>query len=44
MSDAAMIRSAVEIPVLCKGGFQTASMIRQALDAGQCDAITIARL
>jgi hypothetical protein len=29
--------------VLCTGGFQTASVIREAITAGDCDAVTIAR-
>ena len=39
----AAIRAVVSIPVLCTGGFQTASVIRQALADGACDAVTIAR-
>ncbi len=37
------IREAVSIPVLCTGGFQTASGARAALERGDCDAVTIAR-
>ncbi|MEZ4312911.1 MAG: hypothetical protein R3F14_33230, partial [Polyangiaceae bacterium] len=37
------IKRAVGIPVLCTGGFQTGSLMRAALEAGQCDAFTIAR-
>ncbi len=37
------IKEAVSIPVLCTGGFQTASAVRAALAEGQCDAVTIAR-
>ena len=37
------IREAVSIPVLCTGGFQTASVIRTAITRGDCDAVTIAR-
>jgi 2,4-dienoyl-CoA reductase (NADPH2) len=33
----------VSIPVLCTGGFQTASVIRTAIESGQCDGVTIAR-
>jgi 2,4-dienoyl-CoA reductase (NADPH2) len=43
LGDAKAIREAVAIPVLCTGGFQTASVIRQALSDGACDAVTIAR-
>ena len=37
------VKSAVGVPVICTGGFQTASVIRQALQAGDCDAVSIAR-
>ena len=37
------IRKAVKIPVICTGGFQTASVIRAAIADGSCDAVTIAR-
>jgi 2,4-dienoyl-CoA reductase (NADPH2) len=43
LPDAAAVKQAVSVPVLCTGGFQTASIIRQALLAGVCDAVTIAR-
>ena len=43
LPDAHAIKQAVSIPVLCTGGFQTASVIRAALNAGQCDAVTMAR-
>jgi 2,4-dienoyl-CoA reductase (NADPH2) len=43
LADATAIREAVAIPVLCTGGFQTASVIREALRDGACDAVTIAR-
>lgn len=43
LADARAIRRAVNIPVLCTGGFQTASVIRQAIAGGSCDAVTIAR-
>ncbi len=43
LPDAHAIKQAVQIPVLCTGGFQTASVIRQAIDGGQCDAVSIAR-
>ena len=36
-------KHAVSVPVLCTGGFQTASVVRQALTDGSCDAVTIAR-
>lgn len=43
LGDAAAIKQAVSIPVLCTGGFQTASVIRRALLERHCDAVTIAR-
>src|SRR5439155_27341399 len=43
LGDARTIKAAVSIPVLCTGGFQTASVVRRALADGDCDAVTIAR-
>ena len=43
LADAAAIKQAVNIPVICTGGFQTASVIREALEQGSCDAVSIAR-
>lgn len=43
LDDAAAVKQAVSIPVLCTGGFQTASVIRQAITDGRCDGVTIAR-
>lgn len=40
---AKQIKQNVKIPILCTGGFQTASYIRQILNEGYCDAVTIAR-
>ena len=40
---AARSRGSSSIPVLCTGGFQTASIIRAAIESGDCDAVTIAR-
>jgi NADH:flavin oxidoreductases, Old Yellow Enzyme family len=37
------IKKAVGIPVICTGGFQTASVIRAAIKRGDCDAVSIAR-
>jgi 2,4-dienoyl-CoA reductase-like NADH-dependent reductase (Old Yellow Enzyme family) len=37
------VKEAVTIPVLCTGGFQTASVARSAIENGSCDAVTIAR-
>lgn len=43
LADSAAIKNAVGIPVICTGGFQTASFIRQAIEGGDCDAVSIAR-
>jgi 2,4-dienoyl-CoA reductase-like NADH-dependent reductase (Old Yellow Enzyme family) len=43
LPDSAAIKKALSIPVLCTGGFQTASVIDRALREGACDAVTIAR-
>lgn len=43
LPDARAIKAAVTIPVLCTGGFQTASVVRDAIASGSCDAVTIAR-
>lgn len=40
---AAAIKRAVGIPVLCAGGFQTASYIRRLLEDGSLDGVTMAR-
>jgi 2,4-dienoyl-CoA reductase-like NADH-dependent reductase (Old Yellow Enzyme family) len=37
------VKAALSIPVLCTGGFQTASVIAAAIDRGDCDGVTIAR-
>jgi 2,4-dienoyl-CoA reductase (NADPH2) len=43
LPDARRIKQAVGIPVICTGGFQTASLIRRAIEDGSCDAVSIAR-
>lgn len=43
LADCHAVKRAVSIPMLCTGGFQTASVIRGAIESGQCDAVTIAR-
>jgi 2,4-dienoyl-CoA reductase-like NADH-dependent reductase (Old Yellow Enzyme family) len=43
LPDARAIKQAVTVPVICTGGFQTASVIRQAIERGDCDAVSIAR-
>ena len=41
--DAAKIRQASGLPLICVGGWQTAGRIREALNAGRCDVVSIAR-
>jgi 2,4-dienoyl-CoA reductase (NADPH2) len=43
LPEAKAAKQAVSIPVLCTGGFQTASVVRRALADGACDAVSIAR-
>ena len=43
LPDARLITSAVSVPVICTGGFQTASVIAAALERHDCDAVSIAR-
>ena len=43
LEEARAIKRAVSIPVLVTGGFQTASVIENAIDEGICDGVTIAR-
>jgi 2,4-dienoyl-CoA reductase (NADPH2) len=43
LPDSEAIRKAVNIPVICTGGFQTASVIREAILAGRCHAVSMAR-
>ncbi len=42
-ADAAKIKQASGLPVICVGGWQTAGPIREALNAGYCDIVSIAR-
>ncbi|MGE3510872.1 MAG: NADH:flavin oxidoreductase [Vicinamibacterales bacterium] len=42
--DARAIKQAIsDVPIICTGGFQTASVIRTAIEGGDCDAVSIAR-
>ncbi|HKP88282.1 MAG TPA: NADH:flavin oxidoreductase [Blastocatellia bacterium] len=43
LPDAHAIKQKVGVPVICTGGFQTASVIRKAITDGLCDAVSIAR-
>jgi 2,4-dienoyl-CoA reductase (NADPH2) len=40
---AAAIKQNVNVPVICTGGFQNAAYIRQVINDGKCDAVSIAR-
>ena len=42
-ADAATLKTASGLPVICVGGWQTASRIREALQTGRCDVVSIAR-
>lgn len=43
LPEAQTIKQAVNVPVLCTGGFQTAEIIREAIKQKFCDGVTIAR-
>lgn len=43
LADSRVIKQGVSVPVICTGGFQTASVIRAAIQRGDCDAVSIAR-
>jgi hypothetical protein len=43
LPDARVIKQAVPVPVICTGGFQTASVIRKAILDGDCDGVSMAR-
>ncbi len=43
LPDARAVKQAVSVPVLVTGGFQTASVIRSAIERGDCDAVTMGR-
>ena len=43
LPDARLVKEGVTVPVICTGGFQTASVITAALERGDCDAVSIAR-
>jgi 2,4-dienoyl-CoA reductase-like NADH-dependent reductase (Old Yellow Enzyme family) len=43
LADARTIKQAVPVPIICTGGFQTASIIRAAIERGDCDAVSMAR-
>jgi 2,4-dienoyl-CoA reductase (NADPH2) len=43
LPDARQIKQAITVPVICTGGFQTASVIHEAITRGDCDGVSIAR-
>jgi 2,4-dienoyl-CoA reductase-like NADH-dependent reductase (Old Yellow Enzyme family) len=43
LPDSRLVKQAITAPVICTGGFQTASVIRQAISNGDCDGVSIAR-
>jgi 2,4-dienoyl-CoA reductase-like NADH-dependent reductase (Old Yellow Enzyme family) len=43
LADARLVKAAVGVPVICTGGFQTASVIAGAIQRGDCDMVSIAR-
>jgi 2,4-dienoyl-CoA reductase-like NADH-dependent reductase (Old Yellow Enzyme family) len=43
LADTRGIKQAVSVPVLCTGGFQTHSIVRAAIERGDCDGVTIGR-
>ena len=43
LADARRVKAAVSVPVICTGGFQTASVIAAAIERGDCDMVSIAR-
>ena len=43
LGDCRAIKAAVSVPVFCTGGFQTASVVANAINRGDCDGVTIGR-
>ncbi|MGH3104941.1 MAG: tRNA-dihydrouridine synthase [Gaiellaceae bacterium] len=43
LPDARAIKQAVSVPVICAGGFQTASVIAGAIERGDCDGVSMGR-
>jgi 2,4-dienoyl-CoA reductase (NADPH2) len=43
LDEARALRAAVSIPVISTGGYQTASFVRDAINSGACDGVSIAR-
>ncbi|MDX6739885.1 NADH:flavin oxidoreductase [Actinocorallia sp. A-T 12471] len=43
LDQAEQFKRALDIPVICVGGFRTPAAMRAAIDAGRCDAVAAAR-
>jgi 2,4-dienoyl-CoA reductase-like NADH-dependent reductase (Old Yellow Enzyme family) len=43
LGDCRAVKEAVSVPVVCTGGFQTASVVADAIRRGDCDGVTIGR-
>jgi 2,4-dienoyl-CoA reductase-like NADH-dependent reductase (Old Yellow Enzyme family) len=43
LADTRAIKEAVSVPVVCTGGFQTLSVVADAIGRGDCDGVTIGR-
>jgi 2,4-dienoyl-CoA reductase-like NADH-dependent reductase (Old Yellow Enzyme family) len=43
LRDCRAVKEAVSVPVICTGGFQTASVVAAAITRGDCDGVTIGR-
>ena len=43
VEDCRAVKAAVGVPVVCTGGFQTASVVARAIESGACDGVTIGR-
>ena len=43
LGDCRAVKAAVSVPVFCTGGFQTASVVANAINRGDCDGVTIGR-
>jgi 2,4-dienoyl-CoA reductase-like NADH-dependent reductase (Old Yellow Enzyme family) len=43
LRDSRAVKEAVTVPVVCTGGFQTASVVAAAIERGDCDGVTIGR-
>jgi 2,4-dienoyl-CoA reductase-like NADH-dependent reductase (Old Yellow Enzyme family) len=43
LPDSRALKQAVNVPVVVTGGFQTASVIRAAIERGDCDGVTMGR-